>query len=160
MLARFRAIASRAAPPRLRQFPHFFSLSPRCFLCLPREGSRPHIQYSCGFAGCGLGIATAVPAATEKQEGKKTARRRRLARGYRCHADGKSTLIWSFHAVGHGQRINCSSAVSDVPANCSTTAGASKASRIRRRTCVTLISSASAISSTDPTRCSSSNRCQ
>lgn len=45
------------------------------------------------------------------------------------HAGGASTLIWSFHAVGHGQRINCSSAVSVVPTNCSTTAGASKVTR-------------------------------
>ena len=31
VLARFRAVSSRAAPPRLRQFLYFFSLSPRCF---------------------------------------------------------------------------------------------------------------------------------
>ena len=71
MLARLRLFASRAAPPRLRQFLHLFSLSPRCFLCLPRERFRPHIQHSCGFARCGLGMATAVPAATENQEGVK-----------------------------------------------------------------------------------------
>ncbi len=37
---------------------------------------------------------------------------------------------------------------------------ASKVSRIRRRTCVTLIFSVSTILATDPARCSSSNRCR
>jgi len=67
MLARFWAVASRAAPPRLRQFLHFFSLSPRCFLCFPHERFRPHIQYSCGFAQCGLGMETAVPVPLVRQ---------------------------------------------------------------------------------------------
>lgn len=76
------------------------------------------------------------------------------------HPAEKESPDCSVQPLGHLRRITCSSKMSGAPTSRSMISGANRVNRMTRRTCVTSMPSAVAISATDAARPSFSSRCQ